>query len=246
MSVVAVALTAAGVGVGVWPAGGPGTAATHRVRRMGGTGAGGPAPPRRRPFDGPRLAGVLVCLAVLALVGSVFGLGAGLLLGVVTERVLRARTGGADRHRQVAREAALPATLDLLAVALRAGLPFGSAAETVAAARAGPLADDLARVASLIRLGAGPALAWTDYAADPVWGVVSRAVARSAESGSTLAAALERVAEDRRTAADLRGEGAVRRASVLAMAPLGLCFLPAFVCLGVVPVVIGMASGALG
>jgi len=28
------------------------------------------------------------------------------------------------------------------------------------------------------------------------------------------------------------------------MAPLGLCFLPAFVCVGVVPIVIGLAGGA--
>jgi hypothetical protein len=30
------------------------------------------------------------------------------------------------------------------------------------------------------------------------------------------------------------------------MAPLGLCFLPAFVCLGVVPVVVGIAKGVFG
>jgi hypothetical protein len=29
------------------------------------------------------------------------------------------------------------------------------------------------------------------------------------------------------------------------MAPLGLCFLPAFVCIGIVPTVVGIASGVL-
>jgi hypothetical protein len=33
---------------------------------------------------------------------------------------------------------------------------------------------------------------------------------------------------------------------VLAIAPLAACFLPAFVCLGVVPVVVGVAQSALG
>lgn len=28
--------------------------------------------------------------------------------------------------------------------------------------------------------------------------------------------------------------------------PLGLCFLPAFICLGIVPVVIGLATRTLG
>ena len=41
-------------------------------------------------------------------------------------------------------------------------------------------------------------------------------------------------------------EAAVRRAGVWVLAPLGACFLPAFVCLGVVPLVIGIAGDALG
>ena len=35
------------------------------------------------------------------------------------------------------------------------------------------------------------------------------------------------------------------RAGVLVSGPLGLCFLPAFVCLGIVPVVIGLAGTTL-
>jgi len=38
---------------------------------------------------------------------------------------------------------------------------------------------------------------------------------------------------------------AARKVGVLAVAPLGLCFLPAFVCLGIVPVVVGLASQVL-
>jgi pilus assembly protein TadC len=37
-----------------------------------------------------------------------------------------------------------------------------------------------------------------------------------------------------------------RRAAVLITAPVGLCFLPAFVAIGVLPVVIGVAGGLLG
>jgi hypothetical protein len=35
------------------------------------------------------------------------------------------------------------------------------------------------------------------------------------------------------------------RAAVLIAGPLGLCFLPAFVCLGIVPVVAGLAGHLL-
>ncbi|MDV9193770.1 type II secretion protein F, partial [Streptomyces sp. SR27] len=36
-----------------------------------------------------------------------------------------------------------------------------------------------------------------------------------------------------------------RRAQVLISAPVGLCFLPAFLAVGVAPVVIGLATGLL-
>jgi hypothetical protein len=41
------------------------------------------------------------------------------------------------------------------------------------------------------------------------------------------------------------GAEAARRVGVLVVAPLGLAFLPAFVLLGIVPVVIGLAAPLL-
>ena len=41
-------------------------------------------------------------------------------------------------------------------------------------------------------------------------------------------------------------EAAVRRAGVWVLAPLGVCFLPAFLCLGVVPMVLGIAADVFG
>ena len=41
-------------------------------------------------------------------------------------------------------------------------------------------------------------------------------------------------------------EARAERAGVLVTGPLGLCFLPAFICLGIVPVVVGLASSVLG
>jgi pilus assembly protein TadC len=38
---------------------------------------------------------------------------------------------------------------------------------------------------------------------------------------------------------------AAERAGVLIAGPLGLCFLPAFVCLGIIPVVAGLAGDVL-
>jgi pilus assembly protein TadC len=135
--------------------------------------------------------------------------------------------------------------LDLLAIALRAGLPVAAAAGLVAEALEGPLAEDLRRVAALCALGADPATAWSHFQDDPLWSEVARSAARAAESGSALSGLLRRVAEDRRAEQEQYAQAAAQRASVIAMAPLGLCFLPAFVCLGIVPVVVGLLSRAV-
>jgi hypothetical protein len=51
--------------------------------------------------------------------------------------------------------------------------------------------------------------------------------------------------QSRHDAAD-EASASAERASVLIAGPLGLCYLPAFVCLGIVPVVAGLAGDVLG
>ena len=72
------------------------------------------------------------------------------------------------------------------------------------------------------------------------------AARRSASSGARLAGALEQVAAELRSAARHDALARAQRAGSFAVAPLGLCFLPAFVCLGIVPVVAGLAGGLSG
>lgn len=67
------------------------------------------------------------------------------------------------------------------------------------------------------------------------------AIGRTESSGAKLAATLTRIGDRARQEAHAAAIAAARRAGVLAVAPLGLCFLPAFLLLGVVPVVIGSA-----
>jgi pilus assembly protein TadC len=82
----------------------------------------------------------------------------------------------------------------------------------------------------------------------------------SAPGAAPLAALLERADVSglpaagpvARLAADARAEWVraattrARRAAVVVTAPVGLCFLPAFIAVGVLPVVIGLAGGVLG
>ena len=141
---------------------------------------------------------------------------------------------------------ALPVTLDLTAAGLRAGRTLAVALRAATAGCGDRSARTLDRVAALLQLGATSDEAWDLVGAHPDLLAVSRAARRSATSGMRLAAAFEEVAAELRRDRAAAAEARAARAGVWAIAPLGLCFLPAFVCLGVVPVVIGIARAALG
>jgi pilus assembly protein TadC len=71
---------------------------------------------------------------------------------------------------------------------------------------------------------------------------LARAARRSAHSGAGLASVATSIAEEVRAGAQDLAVARGQRAGVLITGPLGLCFLPAFLALGVVPVVIGLAG----
>ena len=53
------------------------------------------------------------------------------------------------------------------------------------------------------------------------------------------------LAADGRIQVEHLAAASAERAGVLISGPLGLCFLPAFICLGIIPVVVGLASRVL-
>jgi pilus assembly protein TadC len=73
-----------------------------------------------------------------------------------------------------------------------------------------------------------------------------RLARRSASSGTALAQGVAELADEIRTAAGHQAAASAERASVLIAGPLGLCFLPAFVCLGIIPTVAGLAGDVFG
>lgn len=200
---------------------------------------------RARPDVRTRAASAALGVAVTLLAGSAAGIVLGIAAFAVADRTLRKLEPARARRRRQDRDAELPLTLDLLSVCLQAGMPLVAALETVADALPGPFSDDLRVVAGLQRLGAAPAAAWADLATDQDLAPVARAVGRSAESGGRLAAAFDRLAAERRSALAASGLARARTAGVVAMAPLGLCFLPAFICLGIVPIVLSLATEVL-
>jgi pilus assembly protein TadC len=189
-------------------------------------------------------------------------LAAALLVGADSTRV-RLRVGlaapaGRSQHRAADRAVdplAAASSFDVLAACLSSGMAVSGAAAATAPSAPPPLARLLNRAADLLALGADPATAWSNPA-PPVGGTprppldkhgeaLLRLARRSASSGTALAQAVAELATQyRHDAADAAG-AAAERASVLIAGPLGLCYLPAFLCLGIIPVVAGLAGDLL-
>ncbi|WP_246236488.1 type II secretion system F family protein [Actinomadura chibensis] len=131
--------------------------------------------------------------------------------------------------------------MDLLAACLRGGAPWHEAVAAVADAVDGPLGDELRTVSVQIHLGADPAEAWLALAKEPPLAPLARAAVRASSTGAALAPTLSRLAQDQRRAARAAAAARARAAGIHSLAPLGLCFLPAFVLLSVVPAVAGIA-----
>ena len=218
----------------------------------------GSAPPTQGPrgrltaLSPPTLACLLAGIALALLVELPLGLPLGAVLVLAGPRVLarlEPRRVRAQRE-QLLRD--LPLVLDLLASCLVGGASLAAAADVVAGAVGGPAGARLASVGAALSVGAPPGEAWGALAGpdpdrrdtDPL-GPAARALARAADGGAPVAAAVSRLAAEARADVRSRGEQAARRVGVLAVAPLGLCFLPAFVLLGIVPVVVGLAGPLL-
>jgi Flp pilus assembly protein TadB len=205
--------------------------------------AAGAAPDPATSARRRRLLAAVAGLAAGLLVGGSWGLvtAAGAALGV--ERLLRRGSGdGRDEATALTRD--LPGACDLIAVCLAAGTPVGVALAAVGTALPPPLGPHLRQVAALQRLGAEPRRAWADV--PPELAALGRVHVRAGESGAAAAPGLRALAADSRAAARAATEMAVHRAGVWILAPLGVCFLPAFLCLGVVPLVLGIAGEVFG
>jgi pilus assembly protein TadC len=142
---------------------------------------------------------------------------------------------------------AVASSLDVFAACLTSGMPVAGAALATAPLAPRSLADALHRVADLLALGADPAAAWspTGPSSDEYVEALCRLARRSAASGTALAQAVSDLAEQSRMDAADASLAAAERASVLVAGPLGVCYLPAFVCLGIIPVVVGLAGDVL-
>ncbi len=196
--------------------------------------------PRMPPT--PLLAGASAALAVLLVVHPPLGPPLALGVGVVTVRVVRRLEPAAVRRRRARIEAALPHVVDLMSTCLAAGGSPGGAVAQLAQVLDGPIREELATLAARLALGADPVSVWAAMAAHPQLGSLGRALLRSAETGASVSLALERLGTELRAERRAALEAKARTVEVRASLPLGVCLLPAFVLIGIVPMVAGSFS----
>jgi Flp pilus assembly protein TadB len=203
----------------------PGTRLWHRVT--------GSRPGRSSPLPLAAVAGT-VTMVVVGLPGGLVG---GALVAAMVWWFLR-------RARQPPRADPMTtaAAWDLLAACLRSGLPVPTAVMAVAGELPAEAAHALRASADLLALGADPDTAWASATRCPDTAALARGARRAARSGTALADLVADLAVAIRANAADAAEATAQRAGVLITAPLGLCFLPAFVCLGIVPVIAGLAG----
>jgi pilus assembly protein TadC len=210
----------------------------------------GPPPRAVDPATAPPLRASWVAVgaaAAGALGWAVAGVAAGLVLAgaAAAAGAVAVRRRAADAGPAPEQDADLAAGWELLAVCLEAGLPVAVAVSAAAESLRGSVGSRLRRVSGLLELGADPAGAWLTAEDVPALAPFARAAGRSAGTGSALAQVAR--AEGVRIRAELLDSAQARaqRAAVLITGPLGLCFLPAFLVLGIAPVVVGLAGEAL-
>ena len=144
-----------------------------------------------------------------------------------------------QRRRLAAMAADLPDVVDLLVLAVGAGLTVPLAVRSVARRATGPLGAELQRACDEASLGRrlGDALDDLPTRAGEACRPLVAALVASERYGAPLGAGLERLAHEVRADRRRRAEEAARKIPVKLLFPLVSCTLPAFALLTVAPLI---------
>jgi pilus assembly protein TadC len=199
-------------------------------------------------MNGPVLAAAFVSLALAAAACFALGGTANVRSGLLRRSGLAAGNGMADGepctqelagHLPGLRDTAM--MLELIAAMLHAGAGIGRALELVAAAASPEYGRALRPVVGAMAIGADWETAWrsSDVRSPEILALrdaLGFAALTGAPSSTILYAQAARMRRERFRAAEKRAASL----GVKLVVPLGLCSLPAFICLGVVPVLLAL------
>ncbi|MEO8221592.1 MAG: type II secretion system F family protein, partial [Specibacter sp.] len=134
----------------------------------------------------------------------------------------------------------VPLLLELLGTALDAGLTVQAALHLVAGVSSQPIRESLLRVVAGLEIGASWHDAWDGNMDRSDVARIHAALSFGALTGAAAAPLLYAQAQQYRRSASRQAEKRAAALGVKLVVPLGLCSLPAFIALGVVPVVMAM------
>lgn len=187
--------------------------------------------------------------SILGALTGLFGLGlafagrrwtAALVHRAEVESTRAGHTGGEQALNAPTVDTAL--VLELLAAQLRAGLaPLAALGTLAEALNSRPLHT----VCQRLQMGSGWGSAWSGSAAG-TFGELRDALAPAYTGGAPSTALLLSLADAHRLSERRAAERAAGKLSVALVVPLGLCSLPAFICLGIVPIIISLLPTLTG
>lgn len=187
--------------------------------------------------------------SILGALTGLFGLGlafagrrwtAALVHRAEVESTRAGHTGGEQALNAPTVDTAL--VLELLAAQLRAGLaPLAALGTLAEALNSRPLHT----VCQRLQMGSSWGSAWSGSAAG-TFGELRDALAPAYTGGAPSTALLLSLADAHRLSERRASERAAGKLSVALVVPLGLCSLPAFICLGIVPILISLLPTLTG
>lgn len=187
--------------------------------------------------------------SILGALTGLFGLGlafagrrwtAALVHRAEVESTRAGHTGGEQALNAPTVDTAL--VLELLAAQLRAGLaPLAALGALAEALNSRPLYT----VCQRLQMGSSWGSAWSGSAAG-TFGELRDALAPAYTGGAPSTALLLSLADAHRLSERRAAERAAGKLSVALVVPLGLCSLPAFICLGIVPIIISLLPTLTG
>lgn len=168
------------------------------------------------------------------------GLAAGFVCAVATWRWVGRAEPSSVRRSRTAAERDLPGVVHLLATALESGCDVTQALRLVVEALPGSTTTILAAVPARLALGVPTETAWRPVLDIPELAPLGRAMVRAHRSGAPVSAEVARLADELERTARARVEDRARAVGVKAAVPLGVCLLPSFLLIGVVPLMAGL------
>lgn len=178
--------------------------------------------------------------------GQLMGGGIGTLAGVLGAVLYGSGIKWSQHLLRAARGPAAPTVdttvlLALVRASIRSGAAIPRALESTGTAIGAP---DLIRASRLLLLGAAWQEAWEDATTAGVT-ELSHALEPAWIDGADPIPLLERAAASWQLRRDRRAREAAARLGVRLVMPLALCYLPAFVLIGVLPIVLGTSGGLM-